>query len=145
MGNNTARSLTEISKTKGWDPTELMNGFDADPGAYRDSGNGLGKLDNAPAVNTGSKPIAARNPAIPGGTGDPSEPTIFDSVRAITWNTPGKSDQRAALKADRGIEQGVSLAAQVPWSSPEPSYVPPPIGSIRKSSGLGTFPTGGAR
>ena len=44
MPGNGVRSLISISKAKGWDPTEMIAGSDTDPGAYRDQGDGLGKI-----------------------------------------------------------------------------------------------------
>jgi hypothetical protein len=144
--------LINIAKVKGWDPTRIQgfSGEEADLANWdkssagqgaRFDGDGLGRISDAPAVNSGSKPIAARNPAMPGGTGDPSEPSIYGHDSALTWNTPSLSDSRAALK---GAETGMRFVDNsAPWNTPDVSYHPPAIGAVGKSRSSSSTPTGG--
>ena len=119
-----SEDLIAISKQKGWDPTKIWN---QETGKYEDSiadwdhprepfSRGLGDVPGgAPAVNSGGASIGARDPRVPGGSGDPSEPSVLEE--RVTWNTPGKSDQRANLKPDRGIKQGMEFINRTTWNT----------------------------
>ena len=127
--NSPARSLIQMSE---WDPTRIQ-GFEGEQGnlgrwdvaapADRIDGDGLGSLTSLPAVSNNT--IGARSPAMPGSSGDPSEPTVLSE--RVTWNTPSSSDGRANLASDGGIRSGMTLLGTVTWNTPDVSYIPPPI------------------
>ena len=50
MPGNQSRTLIEISKAKGWDPTEMIAGSDLDPGGYpgNQGAPGVGRIAAAP-------------------------------------------------------------------------------------------------
>lgn len=131
-----ARSLVQMSE---WDQPDWFTRWDVAAPTDRTSGNGLGTLGDAPAVNDGGRGFGPPNQ--PGSTGDPSEGSPLAQRESFNYpdvsrearvsgnpkmtnsdSSPGPAGYPSALNGPSGggaFEAEFARAARAPWNGPK--------------------------